>query len=58
MSDRIIRLGGSNIGNVRSVNNLKEFLNPSDDRNFIVFSAVPEIMDIIESEIGQVFKNH
>ncbi len=56
MSDRIIRLGGSNIGNARSVKNLKEFLNPSDDRNYIVFSAVPEIMDIIESEIGQVFQ--
>ncbi|MFW5830633.1 MAG: ACT domain-containing protein [Prolixibacteraceae bacterium] len=55
MSDRIIRLGGSHIGNASSINNLKDFLKSSESRNFVVFSSVPEIFDEVEKSIGSVF---
>ncbi len=55
MSDRIIRLGGSHIGNASSINNLKDFLKNSESRNFVVFSSVPEIFNEVEKSIGNVF---
>ena len=55
MSDRIIRLGGSHIGNSKSIRNLKAFLEQSDNRNFVVFSAIPEVFDLVEKSIEKVF---
>ena len=55
MSDRIIRLGGSHIGNAESVNKLRLFLNEKEDRNIVVFSSVPEIFNIVEISIEKVF---
>ncbi|MBK6284123.1 MAG: aspartate kinase [Draconibacterium sp.] len=56
MSDRIIRFGGSNIGNINSVNQLKAFLNQSAGRKLIVVSAIPELLDWIEKSLGQIFQ--
>lgn len=60
MSDRVIRLGGSHIGNRESIKNLKEFLGPVKNRNLIVFSAVPEIFELVENSILKILdqKNH
>jgi aspartate kinase/aspartokinase/homoserine dehydrogenase 1 len=56
MSDRIIRFGGSNIGNINSVNQLKAFLNQSVGRKLIVVSAIPELLDWVEKSLGQIFQ--
>lgn len=55
MTDRIIRLGGSHIGNTTSVNNLKLFLQHSGARNFVVFSSVPEVFFLVEKSIATIF---
>ncbi len=52
MSDRIIRLSGSHSANTISIQNLVTFLNRHEGRIFIVNSAIPEIMEIIRSAIG------
>ncbi len=57
MSDRIIRFGGSNIGNINSVNNLQTFLKQSEGRKLIVVSAIPELLSWIENELGQIFQS-
>ncbi len=57
MSDRIIRLGGSNINQSQSIHHLKRYLSRSGNRSFIVFSAVPEIKEQVESAIQQVFQH-
>lgn len=56
MSNRIIRFGGSNIGNTNSVLNLKAFLSQSPERKFIVVSAIPELLQYIENTIGRIFQ--
>jgi aspartate kinase/aspartokinase/homoserine dehydrogenase 1 len=56
MSDRIIRFGGSNIGNTSSINNLRKLLSKSSGRNLIVVSAIPDLLDWIEKRIDFVFK--
>ncbi len=55
MSNRIIRLGGSNIGNKVSIQNLSDFLGRSNDRKFIVVSSIPGFLEIISSALGSVF---
>ena len=55
MSDRIIRLGGSHIGNSISVRNLKAFLEKKDTRIFVVFSSIPEVFNLVEESIEKVF---
>jgi len=57
MSDRIIRLGGSHIGNKKSIHNLKAFLEQFENRNFVVFSAVAEIFEWVEKSLEKVFDN-
>ena len=58
MSDRIIRFGGSNIGNINSVNRLQAFLNQSAGRKLIVVSAIPELLDWVEKSLEQIFQQH
>jgi len=55
MSNRIIRFGGSNIGNTISVNNLRNYLSKSDARKFVVVSAIPELLQYIENAIDGIF---
>jgi bifunctional aspartokinase / homoserine dehydrogenase 1 len=55
MSDKVIRLGGSQIGNAPSVNNLVTYLNRHNGRNFIVCSAIPGILNLIRNAVDNVF---
>ncbi|HKI88780.1 MAG TPA: ACT domain-containing protein [Draconibacterium sp.] len=56
MSNRIIRLGGSNIGNKHSIQNLIRFLNKSNQRKFVVVSAVPKLLQLIQKSLEEVFQ--
>lgn len=56
MSDRIIRFGGSNIGNTNSVNHLRAFLNQSSGHKFVIVSAIPELLKWIENCVEFVFQ--
>ncbi len=58
MSNRIIRLGGSHIGNSNSIQNLNQFLAKSINRNFVVVSAIPEVLNLIEESLLQVFQKN
>ncbi len=55
MSDRVIRLGGSHIGNTNSIYNLNQFLLKSTGRKFVVVSAIPELLTVIEEGISNIF---
>jgi aspartate kinase/aspartokinase/homoserine dehydrogenase 1 len=57
MSDKVIRLGGSNSGDASSIRNLIEYLSQFQSRNFIVSSAVPELLQLVENNIHQVYKS-
>ncbi|GAB1450095.1 aspartate kinase [Draconibacterium sp.] len=57
MSDRIIRFGGSHIGNINSVNHLRAFLSQSESRKLIAVSAIPELLAWIEKTLGQIFQS-
>lgn len=57
MSNRVVRFGGSNIGNTNSVNNLRAYLSQSEGRKFIVVSAIPELLQLIEKNVDEVFQN-
>lgn len=54
MSYRIIRLGGSNIGDVQSVYNLGGYLNREKGKKLIVVSAIPELLQFIRGNIENV----
>jgi len=56
MSDKVIRFGGSNVNNAASIQNLISYLNRFNGRNFIVASSIPEILEIVERNIRQVFE--
>ncbi len=56
MSNRIVRFGGSNIGDTNSVSNLRDFLNQSVGRKLIAVSAIPELLTWIEKNLGQIFQ--
>ena len=58
MSNRIIRLGGSHIGNSNSIQNLNQFLAKSKNRNFVVASAIPAVLNLIEESLLQVFQKN
>ncbi len=58
MSNKVIRLGGSHIGNSKSIQNLNLFLQKSDERKFVVVSAIPELLEIIEQSIINVFQQN
>ena len=57
MSDRVIRFGGSNIGNSNSVNHLKQFLSSGVGRKLIVVSAIPGLLSWIEERLSLVFQD-
>ncbi len=57
MSDHIIRLGGSHIANPTSLQYLKGFLETHNGRNFVVVSAIPELLRFIEKNLENVFQN-
>lgn len=57
MSDTIIRLGGSHIGNPSSINNLKEYLKQRNGRKFVVVSAIPGLLEFINTSISTIFLN-
>ena len=52
MSDRIIRLGGSQVYQAASIKNLVNLLKHQENRNFIVISAVPEILGTVNNAVG------
>lgn len=58
MSNRIVRLGGSNIGNTNSVNNLRKNLNKVGGRKLIIVSAVPELLSRVENTLENVFNSN
>jgi aspartokinase/homoserine dehydrogenase 1 len=58
MSNRVIRLGGSHIGNAKSIQNLNQFLAKSKGRKFVVVSAIPEILSVVERSILNVFQQN
>jgi aspartate kinase/aspartokinase/homoserine dehydrogenase 1 len=58
MSDNIIRLGGSHIGNTNSIKNLYNFLQKSGGRKFIVVSAIPQLLQLIEQNLNNVFQQN
>ncbi len=58
MSNRVIRLGGSHIGNSKSIQNLDQFLAKSNGRKFVVVSAIPELLQIIEQSIFNIFQQN
>ena len=55
MSNRIIRLGGSNIGDIQSIQNLAGFLNREEGKKFVVVSAIPELLKFVRANIENVF---
>jgi aspartate kinase/aspartokinase/homoserine dehydrogenase 1 len=55
MSNRIIRLGGSNIGDVRSIQGLAGFLGRSAGVKLVVVSAIPELLQFIRGNIENIF---
>ena len=57
MSNRIFRFGGSHIGNINSVNNLRAFLSQSKGRKLIAVSAIPELLAWIEKDLAQIFQS-
>ena len=56
MSDKVIRLGGSHIGAPESVNNLKQYLSRNSGRNFVVVSAIPELLSLLNRALSTVLK--
>ncbi len=56
MSNRIVRLGGSNIGNNHSIHHLIRFLAKSEERKFVVVSAVPGLLQLIQKSLEEVFQ--
>ncbi len=56
MSNTIIRLGGSHIGNPNSICNLSAYLNRNKGRKFVVVSAIPELLQLLSESIATVFQ--
>ncbi|NCB06596.1 MAG: aspartate kinase [Bacteroidia bacterium] len=56
MSNRVIRLGGSSIGNNPSILNLKEYVNKTGGRKYIVVSAIPELLKLLNESLASVFQ--
>ncbi len=57
MSDHVIRLGGSHIGNPTSLHHLNAYLNKLSGHKFLVVSAIPELLEFIDNCIDTVFQN-
>jgi len=58
MSNRVIRLGGSHIGNPNSIQNLNQFLVKTNDQKFVVVSAIPQLLALVEQSLSNVFLNN
>ncbi|MCK3684866.1 ACT domain-containing protein [Maribellus sp. YY47] len=56
MSDKVIRLGGSHLGNSESIVHLTKYLNHFVGRRFIVVSAVPELLEILSANMATVLE--
>lgn len=56
MSDKVIRVGGSHIGNSDSIFNLQQFLHNNKGRKFVVVSAIPDLLDFIQINIENIFQ--
>ncbi len=56
MSNRIVRLSGSQVGNAASVKNLFTWLKGYDGVNFLVVSALPAVLKLIQTVIGNVYQ--
>ena len=56
MSDKVIRLGGSHLSNPVSLNNLKQYAGAVKGRSYVVVSAVPEILETLETHLSSVFR--
>lgn len=57
MVHRIIRFGGSNIGNTNSEQNLISSLKSSNGAKLVIVSAIPQLLDWMERNIDSVFYN-
>ncbi|WP_347841090.1 ACT domain-containing protein [uncultured Draconibacterium sp.] len=55
MSDKVIRFGGSHIGNPKALANLQSWLKNDDSRTYVVVSAIPELLQLIQSKLDLVF---
>ncbi|WP_321996062.1 ACT domain-containing protein [Draconibacterium orientale] len=55
MSDNVIRFGGSHIGNQIALHNLKAWLTGCNSRNYVVVSAIPQLLDLVQFNLQQVF---
>lgn len=55
MSDKVIRVGGTHIGNTISINQLDTYLQRNSKRVFVVVSAIPQILSFVENELKNVF---
>lgn len=55
MSNKVIRVGGSHIGNATSLNNLKKYLS-GNHKVFIVVSAIPELMELLQNQLQTVLE--
>ncbi|SHF87339.1 aspartate kinase [Mariniphaga anaerophila] len=55
MSDKVIRLGGGHAGSVASIQNLVWYSEKQNGKKFIVVSAVPEILCLVQSAVSEAF---
>ncbi len=56
MSDKVIRLSGSQAENAASIQNLVKYIKRSNSRTFIVVSSVAELQNYISESVGNVFR--
>ena len=55
MSNQVIRFGGNNITDTESVKNLQTYIAREEKRTFIVVSALPRLLHLIEESISGIF---
>ncbi len=55
MSNQVIRFGGSNVGNTKSIQNLQTYIAREEQRICVVVSAIPELLQMIEKSISGIF---
>ncbi len=55
MSNRVIRLGGNNIGDTTYIQNLFKYLDRDGGKKLVVVSAFPELLNFIKSNIDSIF---
>ena len=56
MSDIVIRVGGSHLGNTTSISNLKKYLAHHDGRKFVVVSAIPGLLEALSDHLFTVLE--